>query len=374
VFRGRAFGADATIAGECVFNTSMTGYQEIITDPSYFGQIVTMTAVQIGNYGVNAEDTEASVPKCSGFVVRELSPVVSNWRSHPLPRPTTSANTASPGISEIDTRAPDQEAARRRRDEVLPQHPADQRRRGRGPRPQLAGHGRRDYVKDVSCKEPFLWRGDDPANFNAPYLPVGTTLNAPEPREEVPRGRLRLRREVLHLPQAREPRLRGAGVSRHRHRRSGPRAQPRRGLPLQRPRRSGRAPYIHQTVTACAGFPDLRHLPRPPDAHARARRDDVQAQVRPPRRQPAGEEPGDGQGLDHGAEPRFRHRPKSLENRGAKVTEINLNDNTVEGLRHKELPIFSCSITPRPPPGPNDADPLFVDFYKLVEQRKAGKI
>jgi carbamoyl-phosphate synthase small subunit len=81
VFRGRAFGADATIAGECVFNTSMTGYQEIITDPSYFGQIVTMTAVQIGNYGINAEDAEASVPKCSGFVVRELSPVVSNWRS-----------------------------------------------------------------------------------------------------------------------------------------------------------------------------------------------------------------------------------------------------------------------------------------------------
>ena len=81
VFRGLAFGADATIAGECVFNTSMTGYQEILTDPSYFGQIVTMTAVQIGNYGVNEEDTEASVPKASGFVVRELSPIVSNWRS-----------------------------------------------------------------------------------------------------------------------------------------------------------------------------------------------------------------------------------------------------------------------------------------------------
>src|SRR5438067_268598 len=81
IFRGRAFGAEATVAGECVFNTSTTGYQEILTDPSYFGQIVTMTAVQIGNYGVNDEDTEASVPKCTGFVVRELSPVVSNWRS-----------------------------------------------------------------------------------------------------------------------------------------------------------------------------------------------------------------------------------------------------------------------------------------------------
>ena len=70
IFRGLAFGADATIAGECVFNTSMTGYQEILTDPSYFGQIVTMTAVQIGNYGISPEDTESATPKASGFVVR----------------------------------------------------------------------------------------------------------------------------------------------------------------------------------------------------------------------------------------------------------------------------------------------------------------
>ena len=104
VFRGLAFGADATIAGECVFNTSMTGYQEILTDPSYFGQIVTMTAPQIGNYGINDEDTEAAVPKASGFVVRELSPVVSNWRSQ-----TSLGNYLRkhgiPGISEVDTRA-----------------------------------------------------------------------------------------------------------------------------------------------------------------------------------------------------------------------------------------------------------------------------
>ena len=72
VFHGLAFGADATVAGECVFNTSMTGYQEILTDPSYFGQIVTMTAPQIGNYGITAADDEAAAPMCSGFVVREL--------------------------------------------------------------------------------------------------------------------------------------------------------------------------------------------------------------------------------------------------------------------------------------------------------------
>src|SRR5262249_23582266 len=104
LFRGLAFGAEATVAGECVFNTSMTGYQEILTDPSYFGQIVTMTAVQIGNYGINAEDEEAARPKATGFVVRELSPVVSNWRSQ-LSLGDYLAKYGIPGISEVDTRA-----------------------------------------------------------------------------------------------------------------------------------------------------------------------------------------------------------------------------------------------------------------------------
>ena len=81
VFRGRAFGATATSVGEACFNTSMTGYQEILTDPSYFSQIVTMTAVQIGNYGINTEDVESDGPKVKGFVVREVSPITSNWRS-----------------------------------------------------------------------------------------------------------------------------------------------------------------------------------------------------------------------------------------------------------------------------------------------------
>ena len=104
VFRGVAFGADATIAGECVFNTSMTGYQEILTDPSYFGQIVTMTAPQIGNYGINVEDEESRAPQCSGFVVREVSPVVSNWRST-MSLDAYLKKHGVPGISEVDTRA-----------------------------------------------------------------------------------------------------------------------------------------------------------------------------------------------------------------------------------------------------------------------------
>src|ERR671911_2403556 len=85
VFTGRGFGHHGTTEGEAVFNTSMTGYQEILTDPSYKGQIVTMTYPLIGNYGINREDTESRGPHVAGFVVKELSPVHSNWRGGERP-------------------------------------------------------------------------------------------------------------------------------------------------------------------------------------------------------------------------------------------------------------------------------------------------
>ncbi len=81
VFHGRAFGSTGEITGEVVFNTSMSGYQEILTDPSYCGEIVTMTYPQIGNYGVNREDVESSRPHLSGFIIKELCEFPSNWRS-----------------------------------------------------------------------------------------------------------------------------------------------------------------------------------------------------------------------------------------------------------------------------------------------------
>ena len=97
VFRGRAFGARAEACGEVCFNTSMTGYQEILTDPSYKGQIVTMTYPLIGNYGVNLQDVESWRPHVAGFVIRELSPVVSNWRAD-FRSPNIWKKTASPAF------------------------------------------------------------------------------------------------------------------------------------------------------------------------------------------------------------------------------------------------------------------------------------
>src|SRR5438552_7788422 len=103
-FRGAAAGAEGEASGEVVFNTSMTGYQEVLTDPSYSGQIVTMTCPEIGNYGVSARDGESPLPHVAGFIVREQSPVASNWRAEGTLRDYLVANGIV-AISDIDTRA-----------------------------------------------------------------------------------------------------------------------------------------------------------------------------------------------------------------------------------------------------------------------------
>ena len=375
VFRGAAFGAEATIAGECVFNTSMTGYQEILTDPSYFGQIVTMTAVQIGNYGINAEDEESSAPKCSGFVVREVSPVVSNWRST-MSLDSYLKKYGIPGISEVDTRALTKklrvDGAMKSCLSTLPLSDAEAIRRARDWR-DMAGS---DYVRDVTCKQPFLWAADDATRYNAQYLPVGTTSGAtPVPAKKfkvaafdygakytIFRKLVRHGFEVHVFPanataaQVREYGVDGVFLS------NGP------GDPAA-------LPYIHQTVTQllpdypifgiCLGHQMITHAlggstfklkfghrgGNQPVKNLETGKVSITAQ-------------------NHG----FATDPKSVENRGAMVTEINLNDQTVEGLRHKELPVFCVQYHPEAAPGPNDADPLFHDFYRLIEQRKAGKI
>src|SRR5471030_946805 len=103
-FRGAAAGAAGEARGEVVFNTSMTGYQEVLTDPSYSGQIVTMTCPEIGNYGVSTEDVESRAPHVAGFIIRDESPVASNWRSEMTLREYLVANKIV-AISDIDTRA-----------------------------------------------------------------------------------------------------------------------------------------------------------------------------------------------------------------------------------------------------------------------------
>src|SRR5271156_5243564 len=165
VFEGRGFGAKAQACGEVCFNTSMTGYQEILTDPSYKGQIVTMTYPLIGNYGVNPFDVESWQPHVAGFVVRELSPVVSSWRSQCSLAEYLEKN-GIPGLEGIDTRA----LTKKLRTHgalngfistagIPPEEAVAQAKNW----PGLNGV---DFVKSVTHAKPFLWDDKESQSFS----------------------------------------------------------------------------------------------------------------------------------------------------------------------------------------------------------------
>ncbi|MGZ4972474.1 MAG: carbamoyl-phosphate synthase domain-containing protein, partial [Limisphaerales bacterium] len=176
VFRGTAFGASAEACGEVCFNTSMTGYQEILTDPSYKGQIVAMTYPLIGNYGVNTQDVESWQPHVAGFIVRELSPIVSNWRAD-MSLPTYLEKNGIPGIQGIDTRALTKKLRVRgalngfiTTKEISDAEAIDRAKNW----PGLVGV---DYVKEVTHKTPFLWDEKDEQSGDF-KLPIGNTTRA----------------------------------------------------------------------------------------------------------------------------------------------------------------------------------------------------
>ena len=159
VYRGTAAGAQGIARGEVVFNTSMTGYQEVLTDPSYAGQIVTMTSPQIGNYGVAPDDVESAVPKVAGFVMREESPVASNWRASGTLRDYLIANNVV-AIADIDTR----ELTRLLRSSGVMRGviatgdaaTSDLVKQARSI-PSMEGT---DLVREVTCESPFQWPMD----------------------------------------------------------------------------------------------------------------------------------------------------------------------------------------------------------------------
>jgi carbamoyl-phosphate synthase small subunit len=156
IFHGEGFGARASACGEVCFNTSMTGYQEILTDPSYKGQIVTMTYPLIGNYGVNKQDIESWRPHVAGFVVREVSPVVSNWRADYSLSDYLKEN-GIPGIQDIDTRALTKKLRVRGAMNgfiTTEDLPAEEALRRAKEWPGLVGA---DYVKEVTHKNAFAW-------------------------------------------------------------------------------------------------------------------------------------------------------------------------------------------------------------------------
>src|SRR6187401_1977904 len=171
-YRGIAAGAAGEARGEVVFSTSMTGYQEVLTDPSYAGQIVTMTAPQIGNYGVASGDAESQAPRVAGFVMREASPLASNWRADSTLREYLIRHHIV-AIADIDTRALTRvlRSAGVMRGVIATGQvdPMELVERARAI-PRMEGS---DLVSGVTCELPFEWRERAPASGDAAHLEFG---------------------------------------------------------------------------------------------------------------------------------------------------------------------------------------------------------
>jgi len=371
LYRGSAFGAEGVGVGEICFNTSMTGYQEILTDPSYAGQLVAMTYTQIGNVGANPEDDESPHPYLRGFIVKEHFEVPSNWRAR------TSLDAflcrhGVPGIAGLDTRA----LVRRIRDggfqnAALSTQPAQQEAGALVERarrePPLDG---RDLVAEVTCREPYRWS-------EGRWPGIAGEL----PRSPRPQPALRL---VAY----------DYGIKRNILR-----------LLLEQGFDVTVVPATFPAQEALALRPDAVFLSNGPGDPAGVRG------VQPIVRELAGRLPLFGICLGHqilglalgGAtrKLRFGHHGGNqpgqdvatgkvaicAENHGyavdadslraagepVEITHRNLNDGTVEGLAHQRRPLFSVQYHPEASPGPHDATYFFRRFRRMVERHRAGE-
>ncbi len=364
VYVGRAFGSKKTVVGEAVFNTSMTGYQEVLTDPSYFGQIVAMTAPEIGNYGVNKADEESGSVKVRGFAVRDLCPP-SSWRSEDsLEHYLEEAGV--PAVCGVDTRA----LTRRLRSAGAMKaclstegiSPAEAVRRAR----EWEGLSGVDFVKEVSCKAPYSLEYSP--ETMAPFTVEGTSLCGRERTAPVFKcaaldygakasifKKLSFHGFDVRVFPADTPADAIADFA------------PDAVFLSNGPGDPSAVHYAHKCVSAlikkypvfgiCLGHQIITHAI---GAHTYKLKFGHRGGNQPVKNLETGIVSITAQ--NHG----FAADAESLEKAGAVVTEINLNDGTVEGLRLKDYPVFSVQYHPEAAPGPNDADALFGKFHELV--------
>lgn len=372
VYHGQAFGARASACGEVCFNTSMTGYQEILTDPSYKAQIVTMTYPLIGNYGVNQVDIESWKPHVSGFVVRELSPVVSNWRADGSLADYLEKN-GIPGLQGIDTRALTKKLrVRGALNGFISTEAIDEAEALRRAKewPGLVGV---DYVKEVTHREAFTWDANDEqsASFNlhrGSAEPVNPrAICDPLPAADIPivaydfgmkyniLRRLRQHGFRVQVVPAGTPaeealKYKPAGIFLS----NGPGDPAALGYAVRAVAdllKSG-VPIFgiclgHQILGQAFGGKTFKlkfghRGGNQPVKDLASGRVEITSQ-------------------NHG----FAVDPQSLPAEIA-VDRINLNDQTVEGMRHKSKPVFCVQYHPEASPGPHDSTPLFAQFRETI--------
>ena len=374
VFHGSGFGARASACGEVCFNTSMTGYQEILTDPSYKGQIVTMTCPQIGNYGVNRQDVESWRPHVAGFAVRELSPVVSNWRADAALAEYLQEN-GIPGIQGLDTRAltkklrvagamkgfistegnlSDAEAVARAR--------------------EWHGLAGVDYVQEVTHRDPFWWDENDEQSPNFRLVRGSQPGDARQVREPLPPADIPIVAYDFGMKYNILRRLRQHGF----RVRVVPAATDAAAVLREKPaglflsNGPGDPSALQYAVASVAelvktGLPIfgicLGHqiLGQAFGGRTYKLKFGHRGGNQPVKDLHSGRVEITSQ--NHG----FAVDPKSLPSE-VEVDRINLNDQTVEGLRHRHKPIFCVQYHPEASPGPHDSTPLFAEFRALIEK------
>ena len=374
VFRGTGFGAPATACGEVCFNTSMTGYQEILTDPSYKGQIVTMTYPLIGNYGVNSQDVESWCPHVSGFVVRELSPVVSNWRAEQSLADYLSQH-GIPGLQGIDTRALTKKLRVRgalkgfiaSSAEKISDAEAVERARS------WAGLVGVDYVKEVTHKEPFLWDAKDEQSASFNLVKAAAVANArmvcdPLPPADIPIVAFDFGMKYNILRRLRQHGFKVQVVPATTTAAEALKYKPAGIFLSNGPGDPAALGYAVRAVSDLvnSGLPIfgicLGHqiLGQAFGGKTFKLKFGHRGGNQPVKDLESGQVEITSQ--NHG----FAVDPKSLPSE-VSVNRINLNDQTVEGMRHKKKPIYCVQYHPEASPGPHDSNPLFAEFRALIK-------